>query len=282
MSKFKKIVAGILTAVMAVTSVSAVTLTASAETPTPAPAKIVWVNGKDIKTTTKNSDGTKNTEITHYKTTEITYEGAYSGGKWTVLVTKTEIDSVEKFVALFDEKGKIKKDAAADLKDAKTIASAKIKEGTITVTAGKKGGDVNVWLYEYKNKKVVNTATIKPQSWKVTAKVAATGIEVKDAKSAAVKAATVEVGEKAEFTVSGTVKTGTVDAAATYTATLKKADQAANLKVEYADGKLTVTGVKAGDKDKDVKVAVVIKNVESGKSVTFNVTVKAKAASSAA
>lgn len=279
MSKFKKIVAGILTAVMAVTSVSAVTLTASAEE---SPAKVVWVNGKDIKTTTKNSDGTKNTEITRYKTAEITYEGKYSGGKWTVLVTPTTVNTVENFVALFDEKGKIKKDASADLKDAKAIASAKIKEGTITVTAGKKGGDVNVWLYEYKNKKVVNTATIKPQVWKVTAKVAATGIEVKDAKSAAVKAATVEVGEKAVFTVAGTVKTGSVDAAATYTATLKKADQAANLKVEYSNGKLTVTGVKAGDKDKDVKVAVVIKNVESGKSVTFNVTVKAKAASSAA
>ncbi|MGN0597273.1 MAG: hypothetical protein ACI4J1_08105 [Ruminiclostridium sp.] len=279
MSKFKKIVAGILTAVMAVTSVSAVTLTASAEE---TPAKVVWVNGKDIKTTTKNSDGTKTTEVTHYKTTEFEYQGKYSGGKWTVLVTPTTVATVDDFVKLFDEKGKIKKDAAADLKDAKTIATAKIKEGTITVTAGKKGGDVNVWLYEYKNKKVVNADGIEPQVWKVTAKVAATGIEVKDAKSAAVKAATIEVGEKAEFTVAGTVKSGTVDAAATYTAELKKADQSANLKVEYDKGKLTLTGVKAGDKDKDVKVAVVIKNVESGKSVTFNVTVKAKAASSAA
>ncbi len=284
MSKFKKILAGILTAVMAVTSISATTLVASAEDTDD--AKVVWVNGKDVKTTTTSSDGVKSTEITRYKTAEIEAEGTYSGGKWTVAVTTSTVADATAFVKLFDEKGKLTADGKTELANAKKLASAKIKEGTITVTAGKEGGKVKVWLYEVKGKKVVNTSTIKPTSWDVTVKVAPSKLTVQNSDSKDVKSASITVGDAAATykvaATAGSTKTPlTVDTTAKYTVTLAKSTDSQYLTLtDNNDGTFKVEAKAAGAKNKAAKVGIVIKNTESGKTVKFTVTVNAKAATS--
>ena len=287
MSKFKKILAGILTAVMAVTSVSATTLVVSAENGGSDAAKVVWVNGKDIKTKTKGSDGATTTEITRYKTLEIEAEGKYSGGKWTVAVTTEKVASADAFVKLYDEKGKLTADGKTELANAKKLASAKIKEGTITVTAGKEGGKVNVWLYEVKSKKIVNTTDIKPQSWAVTVKVAPSKISVTTEAGAAVKSGSITVGDKAatKYKVAGTAgstKTPlTVDEKTNYTVTLaKSADSQYLTLTDNKDGTFTVEAKAAGAKNKPAKVGIVITNTESGKKAKFTVVVNAKAETS--
>lgn len=119
--------------------------------PTPAGEEnsdyVVWVNGKDNKA---SKDG--KTPASLYKTESFDKVMMSAGGKWQVAVTDTTVTKVEDFVKLFDDKGKFDKTTASKMKQ---IASAKIKEGTVTVTAGKSAGMVNVWVYEVKNKKVV-------------------------------------------------------------------------------------------------------------------------------
>lgn len=110
---------------------------------------VVWVNGKDIKANTKVTPATP---ASLYKTEQFDQVMVSAGGKWQVAVTDASIADVEAFVAKFDTKGKFD---AATAKASKEFASAKIKEGTVTVTAGKKAGKVNVWVYEVKNKTIV-------------------------------------------------------------------------------------------------------------------------------
>ncbi len=114
---------------------------------------VVWVNGKDVKAKKGTTDPSY-----FYKTETYQQTGQYAGGKWAVQAVpktygtdKLDMTKVENFLTLFDEKGKFNKDAA---KAAKDLASAKIKDGQVTVTAGKKDGEVVVWVYEINSKKV--------------------------------------------------------------------------------------------------------------------------------
>lgn len=137
-------------------------------TPTPAGEentdKVVWVNGKDTKANAKTG-----TPASLYKSENYEQVMMSAGGKWQVAVTPATVATVEDFMAEFDNKGKI-----TNAKDYKELASAKIKEGTVTVTAGKKGGEINVWVYEVKAKAVVNNEQVKPVATKFTVKVAPT------------------------------------------------------------------------------------------------------------
>ncbi len=135
-------------AILATTSVTAF----AEETKTEAATNydgIVWIGAKDVKA--KKGTGDFDTLM---KTEQVGYVGSYAGGKWQVAVVKKDAaNNANAFVELLDEKGKLAK-ATAD--EGKKIASAKMKEGIITVTAGKEGGEVDVWVYEIRNKKVVN------------------------------------------------------------------------------------------------------------------------------
>ncbi len=115
----------------------------------------VWVNGKDVKARKGSTDPSY-----FYKTETYQATGMYAGGKWAVQVTPAQIDGKDvdlaTFLSKFDEKGKFDKDLA---KAAKDLASAKIKDGKVTVTAGKKAGEIRVWVYEINSKKVAVDAT---------------------------------------------------------------------------------------------------------------------------
>lgn len=116
---------------------------------------VVWVGGKDTKA---SKDG--KTPASLYKTETFDQVMVSAGGKWQVAVTDTSIDDVEKFAALVKD-GKFD---SATAKASKEYASAKIKDGTVTVTAGKKAGLVNVWVYEVKAKSIVAT-TVKDNAF---------------------------------------------------------------------------------------------------------------------
>jgi len=265
----KRIAALAMAATMAVTAAAVVTSADETETAETKYDFTVWANGKDVKANEK-----KGISEQLYKTATLDYSGLYSGGKWTVMTTTVEVNDVDAFMALFDEKGKLTADAKADQKEAKNIASAKLKEGTITVTAGKEAGEFNVWLYEVKNKAVVNTDAIKPVKFAGIAKAAANSIVVVetadkagtavDKKTDALKEIGVTVGAETVVYVADTKNA--VDADATYTV------ESASEKVTASiDGKaITVSATEA------VKSKITITNTESGKKV--NVTVKATAA----
>lgn len=109
----------------------------------------VWANGRDIKDDKKTP---YIDETARYKTGELQHIAMSTGGKWNVVVTDSTVASVSQFLNLFDAKGKFSDPSA---KETKQIASAKIKDGTITVTGGKKAGRVNVWVYEINQKQVI-------------------------------------------------------------------------------------------------------------------------------
>lgn len=135
-------------AILATTSVTAFAEEAKTEAATNYDA-VVWIGAKDVKA--KKGTGDFDTLM---KTEQVGYVGPYAGGKQQVAVVKKDAASdASAFVKLLDEKGKLAK-ATAD--EGKKIASAKMKEGVITVTAGKEGGEVDVWVYEIRNKAVVN------------------------------------------------------------------------------------------------------------------------------
>ncbi len=159
------------------------TITINGDEPTS--PNIVWINGKKVKDdpSTKDVDETKN-----YKTFTYNNVGMYSGGKWTVAVMPEDIDTVEKFTALFSpNKSTFTTAGKTANKNAKKIANAKIKNGVITVTAGKEAGKVQVWLYEVNKKTVVSDDSLKIQPKRVT-------VEALAAPSSLVLA------EKADFT----------------------------------------------------------------------------------
>ncbi|MCM1335457.1 MAG: hypothetical protein NC084_05580 [Bacteroides sp.] len=109
----------------------------------------VWANGRDIKDDKKTTDVD---ETAKYKTGEIQHIAMSTGGKWNVAVTDTSISTASQFMGLVDAKGKF---TDPNAKEVKQIASAKIKDGTITLTAGKQAGSVNVWVYEINQKQVI-------------------------------------------------------------------------------------------------------------------------------
>lgn len=143
MSKlFKKSVA--LFATAAILATTSVTAFAEAKAPAGNTDTIVWVGAKDVKA----KKGTDEFD-TLMKTEVFTHVGNYSGGKIGVAVLKkgTDATTVADFVKLFDDKGKF---SAEKAKEGKNYASAKYKEGQITVSAGKTPGDVEIWVYETK------------------------------------------------------------------------------------------------------------------------------------
>lgn len=109
----------------------------------------VWANGRDIKDDKKTPYVD---ETTYYKTGVIQHIAMSTGGKWNVVVTDTTVSTASDFMRLVDDKGKF---TDPNAKETKQIASAKIKDGTITLTAGKKEGRVNVWVYEINQKQII-------------------------------------------------------------------------------------------------------------------------------
>lgn len=109
----------------------------------------VWANGRDIKDDKKTPYVD---ETARYKTGEIQHIAMSTGGKWNVVVTDSSVSTVSQFLNMFDEKAKF---TDPNAKETKQIASAKIKDGTITVTGGKKAGRVNVWVYEINQKQII-------------------------------------------------------------------------------------------------------------------------------
>lgn|GEM_PF-3278657 len=259
----KRIAALAMAATMAVTAAAVIT---SAEDPAETKYDFtVWANGKDIKANEK-----KGIEEQLYKTASLDYSGLYSGGKWTVMTTTTAVDDVDAFMALFDEKGKLTAEAKADQKEAKNIASAKLKEGTITVTAGKSAGTFNVWLYEVKSKAIVNTDAIKPVKFTGITKAAANTIAVVSEadmagtvvadKAAIIKKLDLAVG-KAQTVYIADAK-AEVDADAVYTVS---SDNDA-VTAEINGRAITIT---ASEAVKSAKVTIT--NAESGKSLKLTV-----------
>lgn len=119
---------------------------------TPAEA-VVWVNGKDVKDDKKTKDVN---EEKLYKTYKFDQTMVSAGGKWAVAVTPDTVNTVDAFLKEFDSKGKLK-----NASEYKKYASAKIKEGTVTVTAGKEAKSINVWVYEVKSKVIVASQAAK-------------------------------------------------------------------------------------------------------------------------
>lgn len=72
------------------------------------------------------------------------------------------VTSTGKFIELFDN-GKLNKSAAAAGKE---LASAKIKDGVLTVTAGKKAGCFAVWVYETKKDPLTKKTVILNETCK--------------------------------------------------------------------------------------------------------------------
>lgn len=259
-----------MAATMAVTAAAVMT---SAEEET-AYDFTVWANGKDIKANEK-----KGIEEKLYKTATLDYSGLYSGGKWTVMTTTTAVDDLDAFMALFNEKGQLTAEAKTDQKAAKNIASAKLKEGTITVTAGKSAGTFNVWLYEVKSKTVVNTDAIKPVKFTGITKAAAnTVVVVSEAdmagtvvtdKNALVKKLDLAVGKAQTVYVADTK--AEVDADAVYTVS---SDNEA-VTAEINGRAITIT---ASEAVKSAKITIT--NAESGKSLKLAVKAAATVAKS--
>lgn len=259
-----------MAATMAVTAAAVMT---SAEEET-AYDFTVWANGKDIKANEK-----KGIEEKLYKTATLDYSGLYSGGKWTVMTTTTAVDDLDAFMALFNEKGQLTAEAKTDQKAAKNIASAKLKEGTITVTAGKSAGTFNVWLYEVKSKTVVNTDAIKPVKFTGITKAAANTVAVVSEadmagtvvtdKNALVKKLDLAVGKAQTVYVADTK--AEVDADAIYTVS---SDNEA-VTAEINGRAITIT---ASEAVKSAKVTIT--NAESGKSLKLAVKAAATVAKS--
>lgn len=245
--------------------------------------KVVWVNGKDTKANAKTG-----TPASLYKSENYEQVMMSAGGKWQVAVTPATVATVEDFMKEFDDKGKITK-----AKDYKNLASAKVKEGTVTVTAGKEGGEINVWVYEVKAKAVVNTEDVKPVATKFTVKVAptmvvtATPVKVTDGAVPAIAKA--DKLEKSYAPGSEVLAYfGDKKAATSLDATFVLMD--GKNPAELKDGKFVGDGftaelvaagengpavkiVIAADAKEKTKIAVSVKNVESAKVAKISTTV---------
>lgn len=238
-------------------------------------APVVWVNGKDVKDNKK----TEADETKLYKTYKYEVTGMYSGGKWMVCVTdpaKTA-DEAALIADLNTNKGKLGKEAAAA---GKLLATAKIKDGVVTVTAGKAKTDAvaNVWVYEVKkgadaanpkNNAVVKTETIAPMKKEVTVLVAnASPVIVDKAEGGAIiKGNKLELAEGATQEVwiaPKDDKKGTPSATNTYSVVTEKCKGDATAAIDGT--KVTVTGGKE-------KTSIVLKCDQSGK--TFKISVAA-------
>lgn len=249
---------------------------------------VVWANGKD--------DKKAETPIIR-KSDSMEYAGPYAGGKWAVVVTTADIDTKSEFLELFkDAETKAKLDTKNDaIVKGKKLATAKLSNGVITVTAGKAEQETNfmVWLYEIrkdgKNTVVVDktftvkdaSVTVEPVSFTGKVKVANTGIvfSEKDTdklgkiSSGTTKVEITEGVEEVSFYYGD--KKVVVSDTATYTVTLDtKTAQYATLATDSAKGVITISATKAKDENKASTVKVIVVNNESGKKATLSITVK--------
>lgn len=265
---FKRIAATAMAATMAASAVSFTTVSASAASSDP--AFTVWANGKDVKANTK-----KNIEEKLNKTASVQHEGMFSGGKWNVMVTDTTIAKADDLVACFDAKGKLTETAKTMQRNMKNIATAKIKNGKITVTAGKEAGEFTVWVYEVKNKAVVNTKTVTPQSYYGITKMAPGSLNVSEKsddmdKKIDAKYTVKEITEGESVTVYVCDKKAAIDADATITATATGATVEA---VERNPHAFKITADAASNKTAKVTITC----AESGKTLKLSYKIKAKA-----
>ena len=244
----------------------------------------VWANGRDIKDDKKTPYVD---ETARYKTGEIQHIAMSTGGKWNVAVTDSTVSTVSQFLNMFDSKGKF---TDPNAKETKQIASAKIKDGTITVTGGKKAGRVNVWVYEINQKQVIYLPqySVAPRMYAAEVKMSA-GSPVlaeegsftyrvlnKGAKAVskltlayneysrtAQEPVTLELGDKKE----------TPDMTTSYTVDYKNADKTTDasvvrVRISADNSTVTVTPVGVG------KSTVSIINTQSGKAAKLTVEVK--------
>ncbi len=152
MKLWKRLIAGLLAAATITAAGTAASADSSAERDYtkysglyPLNGWEAYVNGKDFKNSEGNYDS-------YYKSVVLQYAGRTLGTQLKVAVLPDNYVSVSDFAALFRD-GKIDAKATQKVKD---IASARIDaNGRITVSAKKKVGRVNVWVYEVVDKKLV-------------------------------------------------------------------------------------------------------------------------------
>ncbi len=248
---------------------------------TPTEGDIVWAGGRDVKANAKNG-----TPAVRYKTMTYRNVGNYSGGKWAVAVTPEEIDQANEFIALF-KNGKLTANGKEIAAEAKKIASAKIKEGNITVTAGKKAGRVQVWVYELKknpetgkNEVVSDAASgIAPMRKTVEVRAAAASPVLADPDD--IMTGVLQTGKKAVTKLNLVYKEGTssqtsetlkiadkktaFDRSTGFTVSVKGDEGVVHARL--SSGTLTINPLKAG------KATVTVTNMQSGKSAKVSVTV---------
>lgn len=255
--------------------------------------KVVWVGGKDVRNKT---DATKSV---YYKTESYQHYGLYAGGKWTPVVTTTTVDKAA-FIGLFTNGKFNTKDTAID--GAKNIAKAKIKDGLVTVTAGKTAGKVRVWIAEVNNKRLVTSTAstadnvnafaeykIDPQYVDFEVKqgssaIALTSTEIKAENGVfakvtdVVKKCELEKGKSETFYIADSK----VAISADNTFTISQTDKDKTyVTYDYDETtqKLIVTA-KDNKDGKKVSAKVTIINDQTGKKMSFSVTVKASTESS--
>lgn len=235
----------------------------------------VWSGGKDVKDNKK----TDVDETAYYKTTVFEHTAMCSGGKWSAVVTGTGVDSAEKLLALYDENGKLTADGKKAVADAKKIASAKVKDGTVTVTAGKNAGKVNVWIVETKNKRIVSDASIgvEPQMRQISVLTAASSAVF--AESGDVEGGALKAGSKTVSKITLSHKAGAAQEGTTLVLVGKKtAFDALNgftlecsapdvVTTSLSGSQLLLVPVKSG------KATVTVTNLQSGKKTKLSVTV---------
>lgn len=252
---------------------------------------IVWANGKDIKAKKSKSE-----QDEYFKTDVENVVENYSGGKWTVMVTPYKDEStntaydVENFLKLFTSSttgegenkvtvysSKLTSEGKAVQKAGKQLATAKIKEGKITVTAGKTAGKFQVWIYEVKAKQIVysnvSDGQVDPFCIGGETKMAATaialtttnpvadGVAKKITKS---KLADIKVGEERTYYIADTKNDTVTDLVYNVTVDGKEVKLG-------ADNSFTVKPTATG------KLKITVTCEESGKKASFSAKVVAAA-----
>ncbi len=242
----------------------------------------VWANGRDIKDDKKTPYVD---ETARYKTGELQHIAMSTGGKWNVVVTDSSVSTVSQFLNMFDDKAKF---TDPNAKETKQIASAKIKDGTITVTGGKKAGRVNVWVYEINQKQIIYLPqySVAPRMYAAEVKMSASSPVLAEEGSF-----TYRVLNKGAKTVSKLTlaygsgasqnsvklelgdKKDTPDMATSYTVDYKNADKTTDasvvrVRISADNSTVTVTPIGVG------KSTVSIINTQSGKAAKLSVEVK--------
>lgn len=242
----------------------------------------VWANGRDIKDDKKTLYVD---ETAHYKTGELQHIAMYTGGKWNVVVTDSSVSTVSQFLNMFDDKAKF---TDPNAKETKQIASAKIKDGTVTVTAGKKAGRVNVWVYEINQKQIIYLPqySVAPKMYSAEVKMSASSpvlaeegsftYRVLNKGAKAVTKLTLAYGSRSSqnsVKLELGDKKDTPDMTTSYTVDYKNADKttdASVVRVNISADNSTVTVTPTGIG----KSTVSIINTQSGKAAKLSVEVK--------